>query len=461
MSNDNKVLIWAAAASLLALALRLICLGTKSLTADESFTYWLARLDWPAFKSQVSHYELNMLPYYVLMRGWTSKGAGEFAMRLPSAFLGAAAIPSVFLLGKKLLSQPAGLIAALLLGVHTAHIAYSQEARSYSLAAALCCLAAYFLLDGVRAAESSTRDLKAPWSAFVLSSVVAIYTQFFCVFVIMAFALALFTHPQRRLVLKRALFPFSMIAVGVIPIAMFAAFRGHGRLDWVPPLSWNALWKALAVLTGSAAALVLYGACIVLSWKSKTRGENDWRRLFLIFWGCVPLLCLTLISCWTPVLVDRFLVMSIPAVVLLAAEGLASRKKGRTALLCLLVLVSLGADARLYRRRSLQDCRSMANYVLERSTCNDLIVFLPAYGEVPFQYYADRQTVDACRPQVVRQGDLPRKASSATGVWLVWVTGIPGTRQPPNPDLGDGDHFPQVEQKEFSGFRVVRLQRRD
>jgi hypothetical protein len=59
-----------------------------------------------------------MVLYYVLLRGWTGLGSGELAVRSLSVVAGVAAIPAIYLLGKRLFGPKAGRVAALLLSVH-------------------------------------------------------------------------------------------------------------------------------------------------------------------------------------------------------------------------------------------------------------------------------------------------------------------------------------------------------
>ena len=72
--------------------------------------------------------------YYVLAWLWTRPfGTSEVGVRTLSALLGTAAIPLAFALGRQLVSQRAGLVAAALTAFSPLLVWYSQEARSYAL----------------------------------------------------------------------------------------------------------------------------------------------------------------------------------------------------------------------------------------------------------------------------------------------------------------------------------------
>src|SRR3954470_2649962 len=89
----NRI-VWAISA--LALLLRLLYLGHKSLWLDEAATYTLCRLPFRDFAHAWWTHEANMTVYYGIMRLWVHLGSSEFMLRLPSALCGAAAAPVMY-----------------------------------------------------------------------------------------------------------------------------------------------------------------------------------------------------------------------------------------------------------------------------------------------------------------------------------------------------------------------------
>ncbi|MFQ3578373.1 MAG: glycosyltransferase family 39 protein [Verrucomicrobiia bacterium] len=164
VSSDRRTmplwfLIGLILAASLALAIR-IPLATKSLWWDEIWTlkhavsgYWtedqnaeggmrfLAR-DWPR---TVWYYgkPTNHVGFSVLSRGsleaWRAiTGAErhafkEWVIRLPSLVASVGAVIVVGIIGKMILGAPAGLLAALLLGIHPWFVRYGVEARGFGL----------------------------------------------------------------------------------------------------------------------------------------------------------------------------------------------------------------------------------------------------------------------------------------------------------------------------------------
>ncbi|MCK5130921.1 MAG: glycosyltransferase family 39 protein [Candidatus Sabulitectum sp.] len=72
-------------------------------------------------------------------------GNSETALRLPSAVAGILTIPVIYLLGRKLLNDSAGLLASAILAVAPIHIWFSQEARPYSILILLTAISVYLL----------------------------------------------------------------------------------------------------------------------------------------------------------------------------------------------------------------------------------------------------------------------------------------------------------------------------
>jgi hypothetical protein len=93
-------------------------------------------------------------------------------IRLPSVLAGAAAVPTLYLLGTKLDRRPAGLIAAALIAVLPFAVFYGSEARAYGLLLFLLPLSTLALL---RALEEG-RPLW--WAVYWLVASLAIYTQY-------------------------------------------------------------------------------------------------------------------------------------------------------------------------------------------------------------------------------------------------------------------------------------------
>ena len=127
----------------LGLWVRLHSLAAKSLWLDEGVSAMITRLSRGNFWALILLREGNMMPYYLTLRVWAKFGFSEFHLRLLSVIAGVLALAGIYLLGKELYGRGTGLLAALLLALHSFHVHYSQEARSYVLLNLTLIVAAY------------------------------------------------------------------------------------------------------------------------------------------------------------------------------------------------------------------------------------------------------------------------------------------------------------------------------
>jgi mannosyltransferase len=142
--------IWVAAATGLALALRLLSLGSDSLWGDEAFTWHMTTFSWSGLL--VSDASVNFPAYYLLAKASVAVfGEGEAALRLPAALFMAAAVPFIALLARRIAGPVAGIVAAFVAALAPTLLHYGQEARAYAL---LVFASAATLVAFARARES-------------------------------------------------------------------------------------------------------------------------------------------------------------------------------------------------------------------------------------------------------------------------------------------------------------------
>jgi mannosyltransferase len=408
-SLTTNATVWLAFVVALGAALRLFRLGVRSFWLDEAVSATLARIDRYTFVSAVVHRQANMVFYYLLLRGWIRLGSSEFALRSLSALFGVAAIPAMYLLGKQLFGPRAGRVAALLLGVHTFHIRYSQEARSYSLLMLLALLSSLFFL---RSLEQPSR---ANWAAYIALSTLMVYSQVFGGWVLLAqwSSLLLFRGHGKipgqfpgRIYRKRFLFSATAICFLITPLAYCLLFvSDRSQLAWLVRPSAQDLYKFCLDLTGNggpmplAAYLALVLAAVtaaILRRESQTDSPELWKHWFLLLWLVLPPVLLLAISVRWPVFEPRFLIVCIPPLLLLVADGLGqvrSRIFFATPLMILLALSLAGVDYYCRGRVDNQytdDWRDATRYVLSQAEAGDAVVFTYSEEQLAFDEYQSR-----------------------------------------------------------------------
>src|SRR5205814_4566304 len=181
---------WATAGILFvaALCFNLYHLGTPSIWYDEAFSVELARQPLPLLWHIIFGLEPNMELYYLLLHGWLAvtgmlgQHSTEFVVRLPSAIFAALSTVVVFLLGRRFLTMPAGLVAAGLYLLNDLQLVYAQQARSYSLQLLLTCIAWYAFF----AAITGESYAKRWWMCYIGATTLAVYTHLFSLFILLA-----------------------------------------------------------------------------------------------------------------------------------------------------------------------------------------------------------------------------------------------------------------------------------
>jgi mannosyltransferase len=484
-----------------ATVLRFLFLARKPFWFDEAFSVEIARLSWHDFARLLWWREANMSLYYVLLRGWLgfdlNLGISPFFIRSFSVLASLATLPAIFWLSRKLFDRRVGLIAVALLSCNAYAIRYAQEARSYSLFMLLATLSSGFFVACVREPPSSERNR---WG-YVLTSVLAVYAHFYALLLIQAQWLSV--HGLKRgqgscadvaaisPALRRA---WIWIALAVLPLLAFVGKTGAGQIRWIQRPSFHDLldyWEHLAGNAGLPLLLLYAAACLAAILPLRglifRLGANwdVWRLQFLLIWLFFPVALTLLLSLARPVFLARYLFFCLPALIILAAAGLASLHKAWMVGLCLAatLLLSLQGtlsyydhDFDLERDGSL----AAANYIYDHAQPGDAILFHIAQGRIPYEFFGSLRGTRKPRssattgPAIIfpRHGDqldyrdVTGKPSSEfvraipgqyARLWLVLMSNGP----PGHPDATTlmltqalGESFPRTERMQFPQVEV-------
>ena len=395
--------------------LQLHAIAAKSLWLDEGSSITMARLDWFNLLRILWRREMNMVLYYLLLRGWLHLGDSVTWIRGLSVVFATAAIPAIFLLGRKMVGTGFGLVSALLLSINAFQVRYAQEVRSYSLLVLLVIISSYWF---VSALESGRRR---DWNWYIVTSALAIYAHFFAVLVVISHWVALRIMGRieptrlpadRSIGFRRAA---KLIALWTLPIWIFIATTGAGPIAWIPRPGLNDIVGLLKKLSGNAEAalLILYLVAVIAGLYAgakaiKQRREEGRSYIILACWFLVPLLIVLLVSIARPVFAPRYLMISLPAWVMLAASGIASLRPRFVTPLILAAIIWLGIEGiRSYYVIDFDigrnDVRSATSYILSHSEPSDGIVFYTVSTRFPYDYYAAHSEAEN-KPDIIWPG---------------------------------------------------------
>ncbi len=364
-----------------ATALRFSHIGLESFWLDEGASVGIARLPWSDFFKVLWHREGNMALYYLFLRGWMLFGQSDGWVRGLSAVFSITTVPFVYLLGKEIRSTKVAAIAAVLFAVSPFAIAYAQEARGYSLVALLLTIAAWTLVRAVRA-----RDQKW-WAVWTVAMGASVYVHLFVVFVMVGHFIYLWLAKLSTAEIRRRVGAVVLISM---PMVAFVTIRKAGQLHWVPKLTAKGVQEALSQFAGGGDLAWLMLFLVVIA-AMVTWGRGETREVWLVWlWLLLPVVTLVVVSIFRPLLVARFLILEIPALMLVAALALDGVPRWVGALLLMAaVFFGIRSEVMTWWHPVKDDFRSATAYVLEHGSPQDGVIFDQALGRHAFEHYAN------------------------------------------------------------------------
>ena len=398
MNRNTSVLL---AILLIGLAVRGIGITSESLWCDEISSLNHIEQDFPAFFDSLLNVDVHPPLYFVLLRGWCRLfGSTALSARLLSLVLGLLCLPAAFSLGRRLLDERAGLMAALFLALSPIHVFYAQEARAYTLLALLVLLAVASLIDALE------NDRPRDWALLVIWNTALLYTHYTALaFILCEAAAAVISRPSRAAHAKLAL-SLLLSALLFAPWAgPFLAQAGRFR-SAAPYQTWGAaapadLVRVVKELLYGKEAVVLY---LILAFGPLAAPTPESLRKLSqpLLWALGPLFLLAAFSLIiAPMLAGRFLLGALPFFFLIAAAGtigLAGRIAGpgldawrARAFVALIVLLVVTINGKyLYnqlRRPDRVDLRPVVRHLEAAADSEALVVVIPDHHLPVLRHY--------------------------------------------------------------------------
>jgi uncharacterized membrane protein len=421
--------------------LRFYRIGSEGLWLDEAFSVWMGRQPVGQMLGWLVRIDQHPPLYYLLLHAWMCLGDGEAAVRALSALCSTLTIPAVYLLGRRLLDERAGLLAALILAVSPFHVRLAQEARMYALLALNASLALHTLarlltdpcaikppgrqlVSFWRAWRTARRrppwgtiDTDLSWLGYVVFTTATLFTHNTAVFLPIAANLLVF---GLLLVQRASVLPSPCPSVAVSPLflrnwllaqlavcllwlpwlpALAAQAASVYREFWILAPTWMTIVGTVGVFASDSLPLlpVVLGAAGLLYASLAALGIARLRRslarlAFLLVVFATPIVGEWLISLCRPIFYDRTLIWaSIPFYVLLATGALHLRRWPHVLAVVLMLLTLNGLSLHnYYVHFEKEQWDDAAALVAERARPDDLVLFNTAWGQIPFDYYFHR-----------------------------------------------------------------------
>lgn len=395
----------------LAFGLRAFAVGRPALRGDEGFSVALAAKPVREMVALMLQSEPNPPLYFVALKGWIAiAGSSELALRWPSVLAGAVLVALTYRLGRAWLGKPAAAGAAMLAAFNPFLVWYAQDARVYSLLAALV-LGAVWLTW--RAAQ------KRDWQLWVWAGCLwwlALFAHYFAALVLASILLALIVAPHTRARWRAAFGMSAGITLAQLPWLAYVAplLVGHSK-SWISAAgTMEVLWRLLTVFSAGQAsagaspmnqaigALVL---AALLIWGSVHLLRRALRTAAWVLALAVGTpLWLWLLSFYRPVFTEQYALVALPGVCLLAAAGLSGLaaagwwgKAGRSFAYTTFIAISLLSLSNYYfnpRYSKSPDWRAVSDYLV-RTARADEVVALNLPDPAFYYYYRAPMPVEA------------------------------------------------------------------
>lgn len=404
---ENYTALWMYATVLVAYFFRVYRLADKNIWWDEGWSLWMARHDplWTALRTAADEHPPL---HYWMLRLWGTltdslapgSAASVFAGRWLSVAFGVLTVAVLYRVGKQVGGKWIGLLAALLLALARFHIWWSQDIKNYTPSIFFAFCAVWFglaLLDKPRARSVV---------GYAVFAALALWTHYLAGLILLAlnvYAAVVFIARWRADRVKPAPRddqPFGTLAHWALGQLLAAALfvpwlyvylQNAAAWSAAPPFDFGLFLKLVATVLplGVTTNIEQYAwltlaltALAALGGVSAARGHRG-PGLFVIIVLLPPLLIyllsLTPVSFFAPKIQARYLLILLPAYVLLLALGIAALYKLGRPLALAALLVVLAADAWVLQgyygeRRLGDDYTTLANTINSFARPGDLVL---------------------------------------------------------------------------------------
>lgn len=373
----------------------------KSFWSDEIYSINFARN-----LGQTSRYvDTNMLLYHSLLHFWLKLGNSEFIVRLLSTIFSCATIPVVYLTARKLFNNSTGLIASTLISVNAFFIAYSEEARSYSLFLLLSSFSIYFFI----------RILKEPskiinYILYAIVTTLAIYSHFFTYFLIFSQICFLLIFVRKTLNKKHLLLTSFVFLFVTIHVFLLSSLN-TAQINWLPKPGLLNIVGFPFVLSGdfpftfiAFSMLLIFLTFSVLKKvaKSTIKSELLFNYALLLVLFLVPsVLAYSFSFLVKPIVTSKYLIFCLVPLIILVSNGLDLVRNKIIKIGILVILISFSL-IRLYgwyaniemlhwgMSNQKDDWRKVVSFAKDNFKSTDAVTYLTYYYEDPFIFYSNK-----------------------------------------------------------------------
>jgi hypothetical protein len=278
-------------------------------------------------------------PLYFLLVHFSFKifGYTTLVLRSLSALIGLLGIFSIYLLGKEIFNKKVGILASILLAINYFHIYYSQDGRMYGLLFLTTTISFYSLIKFIKRSTLKNAIFYAFFSALM------IYSHFFALFTLVAQYLILLYFVIKPFETSSKIFLKYSFISGITTLILFIPSFGllqktaEIKSIWIQMPTLDVYTQFFKDFFGQSEIVLFFIIMLIIFFFIKLFNEKtiksfdinpDKEKLtftffILIMWITITLI-LPLIRTYTslPMLINRYFINIVPAVLIFVAIGL-------------------------------------------------------------------------------------------------------------------------------------------
>lgn len=411
-----KILTWIKNNSLLLLLIligafiRFYKLDFQSAWGDELFTM----INSSSEKSSGEIFEILKadvhppLYYYIVHFFYLIFGDSSLIARIVSVLFGIAGMFSVYYLSKELLNKKVGIIAVALLVFNYFHIYYSQEARMYSMLFFTTTISFLFLIKFIKKPTLKSAIVHSIFASLMINThFFALFTLFAQYLILLYFVIKPYETTSNK-ILKYSFISGIITVILYIP-ALIIFFQASGRTSFwiaIPERDvYTVMFKEFFGFSETAIFISLIAMLFfflklfqrkeIEKFKLNPEKEKQVFTFFILFiWILITLIIPLIISFINlPMIVSRYFINIVPALLILIAAGIYYIKNNLVKLTIIsifllfsftdLVIVN-GYFKRIFKTQY----REVSEYVMQKHTNEDEIL---SSFEYYFSYFLKKE----------------------------------------------------------------------
>ena len=399
--------------TLVGLILRFYHLDFNSLWLDEGATLDFARRSLLGIWETTAGGEVNPPLFHYLEHAMLLFGSSEWVLRFIPALLGTLTIPVMYFIGRDIIDENGGIIAAALMAFSTFHLFYSQDARAYTTMLFFFSLALATYLWALRSKDTFW------WIISGVFAALAFWSHFYVFIpILILFLHALIEKKEEILTNIHAIKPilisgltFVILSFPVILVAIPLFFKRTASAPTWGLSGIDVIFSTLDQMLSYSLVITIIFFILALLGIIKIYHKSKSYVLLILLSIILPFIVSLILSAKMP-MSPRYLMYLLPFFFVSIAGSymylpkMQNPRKILVVFVVLLFLINIPFYSSYYSSYTKNDWRGFADVVEQNTNPGDAVVVLPACMVLPFDYYYDNST------------DLTLEYSATTGADL-------------------------------------------